>query len=201
MTEEIAQLKSRIRKEYAALRDEMSPQEQHIANQSIGDKLLSWVEANWQTVYRRPLKTVALYAAMRSEANLQSLAARLRQQDVATVYPTCFANRKMEFYAVTDESALKRSRFGVPEPIVSQSQVVAATDIDLILVPGLAFTHSGLRLGYGGGFYDTYLSRPELSAVQVGVGYDLQRVSDLPKESFDCVLDYLATEHGVSPCK
>lgn len=66
---------------------------------------------------------------------------------------------------------------------------IAPADLDLLLVPGLAFTLSGLRLGRGGGFYDRYLASPGLRAVKLGIALPAQIVPDLPVEDHDHLLD------------
>ena len=64
---------------------------------------------------------------------------------------------------------------------------VPLSEIDLVLVPGLAFTTAGHRLGRGGGFYDRFLAEPALSAVTIGVCFSVQRVSEdaLPTDPHD----------------
>jgi 5-formyltetrahydrofolate cyclo-ligase len=69
---------------------------------------------------------------------------------------------------------------------------------DAVIVPGLAFTASGDRLGQGGGWYDRFLAviRPECTTI--GVGFDIQLVDRLPVESHDVALDHVVTESGVA---
>jgi 5-formyltetrahydrofolate cyclo-ligase len=80
------------------------------------------------------------------------------------------------------------SRFGVREP---QGPAVDESLIDLVVVPGLAFTPAGARLGYGGGFYDRFL--PLVSAPHVGVCFAEQVLDDLPVEPHD-----IRVQHVVS---
>lgn len=93
---------------------------------------------------------------------------------------------EMEFYAYTPE-AMRQGAFGIAEP-----QAAAPCDpgeIDLIVVPGTAFTAAGARMGRGRGYYDKYLSRPGFRACKVGVCYDHQLLADLPVEPHDVLLD------------
>ena len=62
-------------------------------------------------------------------------------------------------------------------------------DIDLIVVPGVAFTPSGVRLGRGKGFYDRYLTQPGVRALRFGVCYPHQLVGELPAEPHDVAMD------------
>ena len=83
----------------------------------------------------------------------------------------------------------ERGPLGVWEP--AGTAVLPLAELDVILVPGLAFVRkTGARLGRGGGFYDRLLSRPEVRARRVGIVFELQLLPDLPRESHDvCVAD------------
>jgi 5-formyltetrahydrofolate cyclo-ligase len=61
--------------------------------------------------------------------------------------------------------------------------------LDLIVVPGLAFTAEGNRLGRGAGFYDRFLAGIPANTVKVGVCFEFQRVSEVPQESHDVKMD------------
>lgn len=87
-----------------------------------------------------------------------------------------------------------RRRFGIWEP------VGPATDpgvIDLALVPGLAFTRAGHRLGRGKGYYDRFLAQLRPGCFKCGIGYDFQLVDELPTEPHDVPLDAVVTPAGV----
>lgn len=84
--------------------------------------------------------------------------------------------------------ALCRGAFGIAEP-GSGAPVCPPGEIDLLIVPGVAFTRSGARLGRGRGFYDRYLSLPGMRAVRFGVCYPHQLVAQLPVEPHDAAMD------------
>jgi 5-formyltetrahydrofolate cyclo-ligase len=93
-------------------------------------------------------------------------------------------------------SDLTSGRFGVREPGRSCSEVSLPV-LDLVLVPGLAFTSEGGRLGRGGGFYDRLLAAT--GALRVGVGMDEQIVPWVPLEPHDLSLDYIMTPSATYP--
>jgi len=78
--------------------------------------------------------------------------------------------------------------FGIREPGPDAS-LCRPEEIDLIIVPGVAFTRSGARLGRGRGYYDRYLSQPGMRALKVGVCYAHQLVDTLPAEPHDVTMD------------
>ncbi len=85
---------------------------------------------------------------------------------------------------------LKKGRFGIPEPAVP---VFAAEDeLDLIIVPGVAFDRAGYRVGRGGGFYDRLL--PQYRAVRVGICFGFQCLETVPAQEHDIRMDWVATE-------
>lgn len=85
----------------------------------------------------------------------------------------------------------------VLEPAFPEARVIPAAEIDLIIVPGLAFTRDGRRLGRGGGFYDRFLARLPTRTTKIGVCFDLQMVGELPTEPHDERLDAVVTESGM----
>lgn len=105
-----------------------------------------------------------------------------------------------EGFALTVHSygcAMERHRFGYKQP-VAVAPTVPDDSIGAVLVPGLAFARSGVRLGRGKGYYDRLLARFDSSVLLVGItgGYI---VDSLPAESFDVSMTHLATETGVHP--
>ena len=82
---------------------------------------------------------------------------------------------------------------GIAEPDVD-AEPCEPSEIDLIVVPGTAFTQAGARMGRGRGYYDKYLSQPGFRGVKVGVCYAHQLVGELPVEPHDVFMDYVITD-------
>jgi len=70
------------------------------------------------------------------------------------------------------------------------------TTVDVVVVPGVAFTPAGARLGQGGGWYDRFLAEVRPDCTLIGVGFDPQLVDALPTEAHDISLDIIVTESG-----
>lgn len=107
-------------------------------------------------------------------------------------YPKVLDREHMAFY-LTD--ALAPGFRGIPEP--QGGEEVIPTARDLMLLPGLAFSLAGDRLGYGGGYYDRYLAALPQKPLLCGLCYDLQVVDALPREPHDIRLDLLVTPHEI----
>ncbi len=101
-------------------------------------------------------------------------------------------------------SAMQANRFGIMEPVVPVGELLPPQRLDLVLTPLVAFDASGTRLGMGGGFYDrsfafrgnpAHLPRPLL----LGLAYELQNVTELPRQPWDIPLDGIVTEQALYP--
>ena len=99
--------------------------------------------------------------------------------------PKIFGN-EMRFIYISNLNEIETGYKGIPEPIADTP--VADDHYALVLMPGIAFDEKGGRIGYGGGFYDRFLSA-EPNHKTVALCYDFQMVEDLPMEEFDIPVD------------
>jgi 5-formyltetrahydrofolate cyclo-ligase len=103
----------------------------------------------------------------------------------------------MHFYSFVSGEPMERSYFGVWEPLGEEEKLISPEEIDLIIVPGLAFDRELNRLGFGRGFYDRYLSG--CSAFKVGICYDAQiaEKDEIPIDCYDVKMDMVITEKEI----
>lgn len=87
----------------------------------------------------------------------------------------------------------------VPDPTPTAAEPDALAEVDVAVVPGLAFTADGRRLGQGGGWYDRVLAQLGPTATTIGVCFAPQLLDDLPTEEHDVVLDELVTDGPSEP--
>ena len=133
---------------------------------------------------------VALFAPLSDEVQIGDLGSQL---SCRVVLPRVCGD-DMEFYDFSD-SSLEQGAFGIMEP--QGTAACRADEIDLMVVPGVAFTASGDRLGRGKGYYDKYLSREGFRAYCVGVCYAHQLLKELPIESHDKQMNMVVCGKGV----
>ena len=100
-------------------------------------------------------KVIATYLSFPHEFQTQELIEQALKDGKKVLIPKTYSKGRMEF-VVYDPQQLKKTSFGLLEP-QGDLEVVDPSQIDLIHVPGLAFTKEGYRIGYGGGYYDRYL--------------------------------------------
>ncbi|MCU9613879.1 5-formyltetrahydrofolate cyclo-ligase [Caldibacillus lycopersici] len=106
--------------------------------------------------------------------------------------------RELNFYQITDFQQLAKGYFGLYEPITEQTKLVQAESIDTLIIPGVAFTPTGFRLGFGGGYYDRYI--PTFKGIKLALAFQEQLLADLPVEEHDQKVDMIITEKGVYYC-
>ncbi|MEX2219243.1 MAG: 5-formyltetrahydrofolate cyclo-ligase [Phycisphaerales bacterium] len=95
--------------------------------------------------------------------------------------------------APANRQELTAGRHGILEPTPA-APTVPLPDLDLILIPGLAFDEQGYRLGRGAGFYDRFLAQPALTAARIAPAFEVQLRPTLPRDAWDLPLHAIATE-------
>ncbi|GMA63336.1 5-formyltetrahydrofolate cyclo-ligase [Alicyclobacillus fastidiosus] len=184
-------------------RDRMSltENERRIAQAAICSAILDFCDAYVHTVTPGAKRhTIGLYAAVRAEVDVLDCVSSLRERGWIVAYPKVLnASGQMDMFVVDSPVDLTPGQFGILEPSAHAS-VLEPADLDILLVPGLGFTLAGWRLGYGGGFYDRYLSRTRPELCTVGIAFRVQLRDALPISHHDQRLKYLITEQGVVDC-
>ena len=121
-----------------------------------------------------------------------------------TMVLPCTLQTTLRFFEVTSVATLSPGAYGILEPNLETQQTATPVEPrpgDLVLVPGIAFTSSGIRLGHGAGFYDRFLGVCDRRIAKAGLAYSAQIFPKLPEEPFDIRVDYLVTEHGATQCQ
>lgn len=146
---------------------------------------------------------IALYIAADGELDPAPLLERLLAFNKTLYLPVLRPGRQraLWFSEYRPGDRLRRNRFGIPEPDTRHRIPIPPWGLDLIILPLVAFSSSGTRVGMGGGYYDRTLAyqrrhplwrKPEL----VGYGYDFQKVDSLEQKAWDVPLHGIVTESG-----
>ncbi len=146
----------------------------------------------------RAARVVFLYAPIRGEVDPASLARDAWARGLTVAYPRVAGPGWLAFHRVGVPAALAPGVMGIPEPRADEATLIPVAAADVILVPGVAFSLSGDRLGWGGGYYDALLAARPGAAIAVGLAYAFQIVSGLPREAHDRRVDALVTERGLA---
>ncbi len=178
-----------LRKHILAQRDQLSLEEQQVKSRAIHERL-------WALAPFCKSKSILAYVNFRSEVETLSIIKRCLAQGMQVAVPlTLVAEKKLVAYLITNpENDLIPGYCDIPEPDPKRLVELAPDTIDTVLVPGSVFDPHGGRLGYGGGYYDRFLSGKAPQALRIALCYEMQIVDNVPVEAHDEAIHYLVTE-------
>ena len=180
-------MKKKLRKEAFAKRKEISAEERVEKSRRITEHILQ------SEVYQKA-KSVFSFVSMGSEAETRDILKRAWRDGKIVAVPKMKQGREMVFLKIESFADLKEGRFGVMEPVTQEEMIPEAGD--LFLVPGALFDRNKNRIGYGGGFYDTYFEKHQ-GYRKIGLAFS-EQISEtaIPTEVNDIPLDDIVTENG-----
>lgn len=181
--------KSYLRRQIRSLRDSLDPTERILKSQVIFERMAS---SQW---FGRA-QTVLFYASFGSEVETWEMMDASRKMGKRIGLPRVEeGSGDLHIFEVRDAATeLLPGYKGIWEPVEDEDRRLRLDQIDLVLVPGLAFDLKGYRLGYGGGYYDRLLARWGGSRLSVGLAFDVQVVEELPVSGQDFRLSLVLTE-------
>jgi len=95
------------------------------------------------------------------------------------------------------ENDLTPGKFGILSPKESNIRKIEPSEIDLAVIPGVAFDIRRNRIGYGAGYYDRFLKKLSVSCMKIGVAYEIQIADELPIDRYDVPLNMIITENAI----
>ena len=177
-------MKSELRKQVLHEMKAISQEQKQFIDQALTEQLL-------QHPFYQEAKVIATYLSFPHEFQTQELIEQALRDCKKVLIPKTYPKGRMDF-VVYDPQQLVKTSFGLLEP-QGDLEVVDASQIDLIHVPGLAFTTDGYRIGYGGGYYDRYLE--QFSGRTLSTVYPCQ-VQDFIPENHDIPVEEVLIDEG-----
>ncbi len=184
----------KLRKDTLIQRDMLSALEQRNKGMAIMRRLLhaTWFDS---------ANTIFTYVDFRSEVATRPLIEHILDCGKTALVPVTLVKEK-DLLAVSIsnlDSELAPGYCSIPEPIqeIRDKQMFAPENIDIIFLPGSVFDEQGGRMGYGGGYYDRFVSQKAPQALRVGLAYEMQVVKRAPLQVHDELLDYIITEKRI----
>ena len=182
--------KDDIRKEMRRLRSGLDP---------------DWIARTSELVQRRVLEidefkqaaVVSCYLADIGEVHMNLIMETCWKAGKKVLVPAYWAAREEYRWACLERNdRLRIGPWGIPEP--EKAAIASGADVDMVIVPGVAFDEQGNRLGHGCGYYDRLLSGfREGPAFKLGIAFAYQVVESLPALPHDVIMDAVATERGL----
>ncbi len=140
------------------------------------------------------ITTIGGYYPYNYEIDSLNILKYFEKKNYLIALPKISKNNKMNFFQWTFNDPLSINNYGIPEPL-PKTKVYP----EVLLIPLLAFDKELNRLGYGGGFYDRYLSNVpnNKKIIKIGLGFSFQKIDKLPTSQHDKKLDYVITEKNI----
>lgn len=146
----------------------------------------------------RSADVILMYASFRSEVDTWCFAQNVLFKNMKIAYPVCRKNNTMTFHIVSGTNQLSDATYGICEPdiLLPEPEITGRT---VCIVPALAFTAEGFRLGYGGGYYDRFLVKyPDIYTI--GLAYEDCIAESLPTDKYDVKVKSVITEERTIVC-
>jgi len=181
-------------------------EESHAARNALADK-----DALSRTIVDRftalaefaSAGTVMYYIDVRSEVRTRFALPTALESGKRVVVPWCNEAGELELFHLTSMDELAVGMYKILEPKTELRHLperrLQATDLDLIMVPGVAFDRRGGRTGHGKGYYDKLLQHARPEAPLVGLAFECQLFEEIPVMSHDIFMDLVITEAAVYP--
>lgn len=143
-------------------------------------------------------KTIMFYITYRSEVITEDMINESLKRGKKVALPKCLIDKKkiipLEIKDISRD--LEIGAFGIREP-KRGNKIIQPQEINLVIMPGVAFDKKGTRLGYGGGFYDKFLKNLPDSSQFIGLAFQEQIVNLIPRTSRDMLVHKIITDKGV----
>jgi len=193
MKDHIRDKKKRVRKRMIAQREALSGEAVRESGEAIWRRILGLSEVAEARVIH------CYVSAKNNEVDTRRLISVALEEGKRIVVPvTDFWNRRLDHSEIKCLDELERSMFGLLEPREECLRFIGIGEIDLVIVPGLAFDPQGNRIGFGGGFYDRFLS--DIRAPKIALAYSFQVVEKIEEGPHDVRMDKVVTDERVYDC-
>jgi 5-formyltetrahydrofolate cyclo-ligase len=183
--------KRALRRTVLAERDAIPGDDRSALSEAIADRFLGLPEL-------AGAETVLAFWSFGSEVDTGPLIAGLRSRGKTVALPRIEGHEVAPVVAAP-ETPMREASFGAMEP--AEGRALDIAELDLVVVPGVAFDRSCGRVGYGGGYYDRLLGRQREGVAAIAIAFALQIVDRVPSGAIDRRIDGVVTEVEVIRCR
>jgi 5-formyltetrahydrofolate cyclo-ligase len=187
--------KKELRKKVQEIRDSIDPEQRKLLSARVADNLWSVPEFSSAGI-------ILFFISFRSEVDTMPMIHRALGEGKTVCVPcTDAGNKAMVASRINDlEGDLELGNYDILEPREECLRPVPEQNIDVVLMPGVAFDRTGGRLGYGGGYYDRFLEKCGPGCTLIAVAFELQIVEHVPCADHDARIHKIVTEERVIDC-
>jgi len=177
--------KKSIRKLYLQIRNSISQSEKALFDERIFVRFIN------SKLYKTS-DLLLIYVSVGSETDTEKIIKYALKDNKRVAVPVCIGE-KMDFYELKSFSELKTGKFGIPTVDCGNNLKVSDLNNAICVVPAVCFDLHGNRIGYGGGYYDRFLSHNQVKTV--GFIYERCLCFQISNEKFDIPVNYILTEN------
>ena len=145
-------------------------------------------------------QAVLLYSPLVHEPNLLGLLEPSSSDSTKRFFFPRMQQDELQLYEWLPKAQWITGAHGIQEPDPKNWRTASLAEVDLALIPGLAFDQQGGRLGWGRGYFDRLLGKSECSALKVGIAWPWQIVPQIPREAHDVTMDFVVTPEKSFRC-
>lgn len=187
-------IKKQIRKEILEKRGKLGSIDHKYFSNCIINSILD-------SSHYRDANTIMVFVSFSDEVDTHEFIKKAISDGKKVTVPITFPKTKeIKPSHIESFHDLEPGYYGILTPKADCINLVSPEEIDLIIVPGVAFDKNGYRVGYGGGYYDRFLSRlPQVTTI--GIAFELQIIDKVPRDEYDIAVDFIFTEKKVINCK
>ncbi len=181
--------KKELRKKVLAVRNRLSADELALKSEEIKKKLFARADF-------RQKRNIMFFLTFGKEVRTEAMVREALTQGKKIIVPKTDTqnNALILSWLHNYDKDLEPGIWGIPEPPAASLRPVTPSEIDLVIVPGVAFDRNGNRLGYGGGYYDRFFTKLKKGVPLVALAFACQVVEYIPTGRFDKKIDCLVTE-------
>ena len=179
-----------IRNQIFEAKLELGKERRKLLNNAIIEKL-------YNSSFYKEANHIMVYVSFGSEINTHDFIKESLKKGKRISVPVTFPDSKeIKPSELLDFDELEIGFYNILTPKDESIRFIDPNEIDLIIVPGVAFDRKGYRIGYGGGYYDRFLSSyPDI--IKLSIAYDLQLIDEVPRKDHDIPVDFIITEKEV----
>ncbi|MDY0236070.1 MAG: 5-formyltetrahydrofolate cyclo-ligase [Gudongella sp.] len=153
------------------------------------------------TSYYKNSKTIMCFLSFSHEVDTHNFIKEAITEGKRIIVPVSIHEpRELIPSELRDFDELEIGYYNILTPKKQFIRPIAKEEIELIIVPGVVFDSHGFRVGYGGGYYDRFLLDVSKTVPKISIGFGMQIIEQVPRESFDIPVDMIITEKGSMPC-
>ncbi len=182
--------RAELRKKALALRDAMPLSDRDAYSQIIRKKTIEYLDSI-------SAKFIHCYIGFRSEVQTNGILQDILDRNIKIAVPIIQgdgSSQHMIQSSLENLDHLRVGKFGVPEP--EDIKAISLEGLDAVIMPVVAFDGLGMRLGYGKGFYDKFLSSLTPYSKRIGLAFSLQELEEIPKFPHDELINIAITEQS-----